>query len=181
MASDPVITLVSALVLSYVFVVAGMHKIHHLPEFLATLKNYQLFPDFLLLPVCLLVPVLELAAGVGLLMPHSTPPAAMLAALLLCFYIVAILINLLRDRRDIDCGCLGPSQRQGLSEWLVLRNMLLFGLACLAMQAGAQRELAGFDWLVVVLATALACLCYNIGNQLLVNQEKLKLLRSDHA
>jgi len=181
MPSDPVISIISALVLSYVFVLAGLHKLQNLSEFRATLENYQLFAERLLLPLSFFVPAIEIAVGLGLLIPHTASLAAMTVAALLSFYILAIAINLLRKRRDIDCGCLGYLQKQALSEWLILRNVLLLGLVYFVMQAGAQRHLQWFDWLVIILATGTACLFYNIGNQLLVNRDKLKLLRSDHG
>ena len=181
MLNDPVITMISALVLSYVFVLAGLYKFQHLPEFRSTLENYQLFPGRLILPLSLLVPAIETAAGLGLLIPVSSGPAAITVGLLLSLYMAAITINLLRKRRNIDCGCLGSLQRQTLSEWLIVRNLLLLGLVYLTLATGAQRPLQWLDWLVIVLATAIACLFYNIGNQLLVNRDKLKLLRSDHG
>lgn len=181
MPNDPAITIISALVLSYIFVLAGLHKFQNLSEFRGTLENYQLFSERLLLPLSLLVPTLEIAAGLGLLILPGAGLAAMTVGLLLSLYIFAIAINLLRKRRDIDCGCLGPLQKQTLSEWLIVRNVLLLGLVYFVMDSGGQRQLQWFDWLVIMLATVAGCLFYNIGNQLLVNKDKLKLLRSDHV
>ena len=181
MSIDPIIKIVSALVLSYIFVLAGLHKLQNILEFRGTLENYQLFPRFLLLPLSFSVPVTEIISGIGLLVPFTSKFAAFLIAALLCLYIFAIGINLLRNRRNIDCGCLGPLQRQTLSEWLIVRNLLLVGLAYCVMETTISRQLDWFDWVAILLATATTCLFYNIGNQLLVNKDKLKLLRSNHG
>lgn len=180
---DPVITIVSALILSYVFVLAGLHKWQNLTEFRATLENYQLFPAFLIVPLSFLVPGIEILAGVALLVPLTSTStfAAIVVGALLIFYMLAIAINLLRNRRNIDCGCLGPLQRQTLSEWLLVRNAMLLLLVYCVIESSAARRIDWFDWIVIVLATAVGCLFYNIGNQLLVNKDKLKLLRSDHG
>lgn len=47
--------------------------------------------------------------------------------------------------------------------------------------AEGRRQFIWFDWVVLVLASLLGCLFYNIVNQLLVNKDVLKGLRSHHG
>ena len=114
--------------------------------------------------------------GVALLIPAAATLAALSAGTLLCIYIAAIGINLLRGRRNIDCGCGGPAQKQTISEWMIVRNGLLLGLAYIAGCQTLPRPLLWFDWLTVVLATIMGCLFYNIINQLLANKDLLNSL-----
>jgi len=178
MSFDPVIPIISSLLLSYIFVVAGLHKWQDIAEFKTTLSNYQVVPESLLSGFTYIVPVLEIVCGVALLLPSTSILAAFLAAVLLLMYIFAIAINLIKGRRSIDCGCGGTEQKQSISEWLIMRNGLLL-VICYGVTASVlPRELLWFDWIVVLLAAVIGGLFYNILNQLLVNKDLLKVLRS---
>ncbi|MDE0512087.1 MAG: methylamine utilization protein MauE [Gammaproteobacteria bacterium] len=173
---DPAVNIVAALILSYVFVMAGLHKCRAPAEFATTLANYKILPEGLARQGVYLVPVAEIMTGVALLIPATARLAAFSAGALLCAYIAAIGINLLRGRRNIDCGCGGPAQKQTISEWMIVRNGLLLGLAFITVCQVDPRALLWFDWLTIILATVMGCLFYNIINQLLVNKDLLKSL-----
>ena len=181
MAIDPIILVSCSLILSYVFVDASIHKWQNLEEFKSTLGNYQILPESLMGAFVYSIPVVELLCGIALLIPYSTHLAASFGAVLLLMYMFAIGINLLKGRRTIDCGCGGTEQKQAISEWLILRNGILLFFAYIVMTAVQSRELAWLDWVVALLATAVGCLFYNIVNQLLVNKDLLKGLRSHHG
>ena len=178
---DPAVNLVAALILSYVFVMAGLHKCRAPAEFATTLANYKILPESLARQGVYLAPVAEIMTGVALLIPATARLAAFSAGALLCVYIAAIGINLLRGRRNIDCGCGGPAQKQTISEWMIARNGLLLGLAFIAGSQTLPRPLLWLDWLTIIPAVAMGCLLYNIINQLLVNKDLLKsLVRISH-
>ena len=181
MPIDPVVQIVSALVLSCVFVTAGFHKCQAPAEFAATLCNYKILPEALIRQCVYLLPVAEIMTGVALLIPAVTRLAAVAAGALLTAYMLAIGVNLLRGRRNIDCGCGGPQQKQTISEWMIARNGLLLFLAALAGAPVQPRPLLWFDWTVIVLAAVAGCLFYHIINQLLVNKDLLRALRQGNA
>ena len=181
MIFDPAVNLIAALILSYVFVLAGFHKCRAPKEFAATLNNYKILPEGLDRQAVYLIPVVEIMTGVALLIPATTRLAALSVGVLLSVYIAAIGINLLRGRRNIDCGCGGPEQKQTLSEWMLARNGLLLFLAYVAGCQVQPRALLWFDWVIVILATVMGCLFYNVINQLLVNNDLLRGLREYHA
>ena len=114
----------------------------------------------------------ELLLAVAWLTGHATA-AAPLTALLLAVYALAMALNLLRGRVYIGCGCsLGgsPASDTPLSWWLVMRNLLLSGLALLGAVPTTGRTLVTHDRLTVVLAT-LACIILFAGaSQLLKNR-----------
>ncbi len=178
MQIDPVIAITCSLILSYVFVVASFHKFQNISEFKQTLSDYQVIPDSLLSFFIYSIPTLEMLTGITLLIPISSGLAAISASFLLLVYMVAIGINLIKGRRSIDCGCGGTEQKQNISEWLLLRNGLLIFLAYCITASVQARELLWFDWTVVLLAAIIGCLFYNIINQLLVNKDLLKVLRT---
>ena len=181
MPIDPIVQIVAALVLSCVFVTAGFHKCQAPAGFAAALRNYKLLPAALNRQCVYLLPVAEIMTGVALLIPAVTRQAAVAAGALLTAYMFAIGVNLLRGRRNIDCGCGGPQQKQTISEWMLARNGLLLVLAGLAGAPVQPRPLLWFDWAVVVLAAVVGCLFYHIINQLLVNKDLLRALREGNA
>lgn len=178
MQFDPVIPITCSLILSYVFVVASFHKCQNIAGFKQTLSDYQVVPDSLLSLFVYSIPAVEMITGIALLIPISSGLAATSASALLCIYIFAIGINLFKGRRTIDCGCGGTEQKQNISEWLLLRNCLLLFLAYCITASVQARQLFWFDWTVVFLAAVVGCLFYNIINQLLVNKDLLKVLRT---
>ena len=121
---DPVLAHVCRGVLALVFLSAAAHKLRAPRDFVATLRGYGLVPGALAPAVAALLVGAELAIGAGLLAPATQRAAALGATALLALYGASIAVNLLRGRRDIDCGCGGPAARQPLSGWLVLRNVV---------------------------------------------------------
>jgi len=181
MSVDPAVHIIASLILSYVFVVAGFHKCRSTEEFAAILNNYKILPQSLIRQGVYLFPTVEIMTGVALLIPVTAKPAALSAGFLLSIYMVAIGVNLLRARRNIDCGCGGPAQKQTISEWMIVRNSLLLSLAYIVTRQIEPRSLLWFDWTVIILATLSGCLFYNTANQLLANRDLLKVLREYHA
>jgi len=181
MIVDPVINIIASLILSYVFVVAGFHKCQAPKEFATTLNNYKILPESLIRQGVYLFPTVEIMTGVALLIPVTAKLAALSAGFLLSIYMVAIGVNLLQGRGNIDCGCGGSEQKQTISEWMIVRNSLLLFLAYIVTCQIEPRSLLWFDWIVIILATLTGCLFYNIVNQLLANKDLLKVLREYHA
>ena len=181
MIVDPVIHMIASLILSYVFVIAGFHKCQAPEEFTTTLINYKILPAILVRQGVYLFPTVEIMTGVALLIPPIARLAALSAGFLLLIYMLAIGVNLLRGHRHLDCGCGGPAQRQTISEWMLVRNGVLLSLAYMVTCQIDPRSLLWLDGIVIVLATLMACLFYNMVNQLLANRDLLKVLRGRHA
>ncbi len=146
-------------VLAVVFLVGFFHKVTAPASFLATLRAYRLLPDALSLVVAYGLIAAELVTACGLLM--NSVLGSISAAALLTLYALAILVNLLQGRRDIDCGCAGPYVRQTLSGWLVVRNIGLIAAALLTLlPAGEVRALGALDWFTSFAAAAVFGLIY---------------------
>ncbi|MBI1731205.1 MAG: methylamine utilization protein MauE [Gammaproteobacteria bacterium] len=178
---DPVLSLACALVLAWIFIAAGAHKFHDPARFGAALGAYGLLPEVLVRPAALLLPLGEFMIAFGLLFPQARSIAAWSSVLLIGAYTLAIGINLLRGRRNIDCGCGDPGRRQPLSEWLLLRNALLMGAGALAAAAPFARVAGWLDWTVAALAAIALGLIHGACNQLLSNRHRLANLGSTHG
>ena len=132
---DPLFGTAIAIGLACLLMSAARHKVASHAAFVAALGNYRLLPPWLVRPVAALLPVAEAALAIGWLAGGCDRPAAAATAALLIVYAAALAANLLRGRRQIDCGC-GLSGAAGgdqpLSWWLVTRNLVLASLAGLA-------------------------------------------------
>ena len=157
MALDPMIGWTVALVLAGVFGAAAIAKLRALDAFVGVVHNYRLVPEPLERPLAYALPIVELAIAAGVLLPAGRAPAALAAAVMLVLFAGAMAINLMRGRRDIDCGCFATVLRQRLSWPLVARNLLLAAVALPVVPGPGMR---GLDWLDLVTvggaATALA-------------------------
>ena len=98
--------------------------------------------------------------------------------LLLLVYSGAIVLNLARGRRDIDCGCAGPARRQGLHEMLVVRNAAYVALAFAATLPSAVRALGWLDFFTVAAgALALTTLSLAVDELAAIAPRSLELVR----
>jgi hypothetical protein len=176
---DPVITIIISICMSLMFGFAAAHKLANAAVFKATMDEYQLVPQMLSGTVAILLIVAELLAAILVLVPAIRTYGLMIMAVLLFLYTAGISINLLRGRRDIDCGCSGPASRHELSGWLVLRNLVMLSLVLLATSPMAQRPANWMDAVVVLFSVMVASGLYMGMNQLLAQAPRLAALRSD--
>lgn len=177
MGVDPLLSQVAALSLSVLLLVAASHKLRAPQVFASQLADYQLTPRWAEPALQWSLPVAELMAALGLLAPASRYLAALLAMALLMVYTSAIAINLMRGRRRIDCGCLGPALRQELSPWLLGRNALLLLLGGVALWPITVRDWGWHDHLITVLASVALLLLYVAANTLIAYLPQYTQLR----
>ena len=174
---DPVITAIIIICMSLLFAVAAMHKIRSPLAFKTAMQEYHLLPSPFLVPASILVMISETLAAALVLIPTTRSVGLAIMAVLLLIYAAGIGINLLRGRRDIDCGCNGPASRQMLSWWLVVRNLLVLGFILMAMKPTSGRK---FNWLVgltVLFGVLVVSGLYLSLNQLLSRAPRMKGMR----
>lgn len=145
---DPVISVSLRCLLAALFATAAWHKASDLPRFRSTLLAYRLLPTSFGRATAGLIPGVELAVAVGLLLP-AYRGAAYTGAALLTTYTAAIAVNLLRGRRDIDCGCFGPAATTRLGGGLLIRNGILIASALVVVIPLHERALVWVDVLTV--------------------------------
>src|SRR5256885_13495390 len=122
---DPVIHYLLVCLLALVFLQGGATKLTARDEFQGVVTNYRLLPSVMVAAFAALLPFAELAAGIGVVLPATRHFGAALAIALLVMFALAMAINLVRGRTEIDCGCFKSGLRQTVSGWLVGRNLLL--------------------------------------------------------
>lgn len=176
---DPLLTLVISMSLALLFFMAARHKMAAPRHFEGQLAAYDILPDVLVRPAARTLPWVEMAVVFLILVPMTRAFAAYLASLLLTTYALAMAVNLLRGRQDIDCGCGG--QPQVLSAWLLARNAVLVAGSCLLLVPGDSRSLAWGDIPLLFLLTAVLAMVYLLVEQLVRNQSVMSNRSSSHG
>jgi uncharacterized membrane protein YphA (DoxX/SURF4 family) len=164
---DPAIGAV--LVGCYVLLLVGAasHKLRNLALFAEVFAGYGMAPALHRWRLTWLVPVFELLAALGLLLPASRRAAAAAAAALLLGYAIAILVNLRAGRDLVTCGCGGPDERRPIAGWMVWRNLLLAVGLAVAMLPWDTRPLEWTDALTFAGGVTTLALLYSFAQRLL--------------
>lgn len=168
-ALDPILHVTLRATLALLFVWSASHKLRDVTGFRAALANYQLVPDRWLGSTAMLLTAAELGIAIGLCFPASGARAAFAAAGLLALYAAAIATNLVRGRRDIDCGCAGVAGQHPLSAALVARNGILGAAALASALPVAPRSLTWVDGMTACASVAMLALLYAAVDGLMAN------------
>ena len=161
---DPIIGHLCRGSLALLWFNSSLGKLRAFDDHRKAIARYELLPDFLIPPFARLLPLIEFSTGIGLLLVDAV---AFASISLLAIYSIAIAINLRRGRRDLDCGCGGPTLRQGLSEGLIIRNAALAVASGVVLLPSGNRALGWADGFTIVFGVLLMTLIYASGNQLL--------------
>jgi putative oxidoreductase len=145
--THPWLTIRVQLALGAIFIAAALPKIADPPSFAHMIYNYRILPGGLINISALVMPWVELLAGLALVIGVWKRPARWLIAAMLVTFIIAISINLLRDNA-IDCGCFdvssaGKTHEERIKDmWLVIvRDIgMLLMVAQLAWAEKVWRE-----------------------------------------
>ena len=125
------------LVVGFIFIYAGGEKISNPDTFAESIANYQLLNTFFITLTAVILPWIEIFAGVLLLCGAATRENAGILSVLLFVFIIAGIVSLLRGL-DIDCGCFGSaSTKIGITK--IIENLLLLGAAVILMLQGPGR------------------------------------------
>lgn len=113
----------AALLLAVVFGWAAILKLADPASFAGQIAGFELVPLLLVTPTAILLPGVELVAGLAVLVPRTRRSAALLLASLLSVFIVAALSVIARGL-DVPCGCFGSGTR--MVGWTLVAEDLAF-------------------------------------------------------
>lgn len=184
MVLDPLVLMVISLGFGSLFLSTTSHKIREFAQFRVVLADYQLLPGVLVAPAACLIVAVELILTLlwfsALYTPLFVAVSAILSAVLLTLYGIAIAINLVRGRVHISCGCGVPGANntdQPLSSGILVRNSVLALVALTGVFPIIERDLAWFDFLSVFAALVTASILYLATSQLLSNSAAMAAWR----
>ncbi|MFP4573167.1 MAG: MauE/DoxX family redox-associated membrane protein [Desulfobacterales bacterium] len=117
---------VARIFMGVVFLYASYDKILNPQAFAEAVYNYQILPDFAVNLVALVLPWVELAAGLCLITGAWLPGAALICALLMAAFTAALVFNQIRGL-DVHCGCFSTQATHGPANLLtVIRDLFFF-------------------------------------------------------
>lgn len=163
-AMDPVLALLARFAIVLLFASAFRHKLADPLRFQGIVADYRLAPASASFLIARGLIALEIALVAGLLTPWTAREAALVAGLVLSAYAAAIGVNLVRGRREIECGCGGSGER--LRPLLLVRNGMLVGVCLVAAMPPTDRILGAMDWLTFGVGLASLVLLWQAGSRL---------------
>jgi hypothetical protein len=176
-ALDPVIGHAAAASIAAILILAAIEKLREPELFRDAVENYRLVPDAAAAVLARLLPLLEGVAGAALLPAATRPWGAALAIALLALVTGAVLLNVLRGRTRIDCGC-GGDQHLPLGAGLVGRNVVLLAVAVLAFLPSTARPAVWLDAFATAACVLGLLALHAATNALLRNHSRLTDLRN---
>lgn len=119
------------LAIGAIFLYAGIVKGLDPHGFAQAIYHYRILPGWLINPMAILLPWVEVVVGVSLLLGVWVPGGSLLASGLLAVFAAALGLNLARGL-DIDCGCFSTAgSGSGDTLWYLVRDL---GLLAMALQ-----------------------------------------------
>jgi uncharacterized membrane protein YphA (DoxX/SURF4 family) len=125
------------------FVMASAHKIMDPAAFAKIVYGYDLFPAPSINLIAIILPFIELTAGLGLVIGVYPRAAAMILSGLLLAFILVIGINALRGH-VFDCGCFANGEAalwQNHPSWMLGRNAALLLIAWSVVAFRGRRKI----------------------------------------
>jgi len=124
------------LVLGGLFIYAGVVKVLDPLGFAQDIRNYRLVGQSLSFIAAIVLPWLEILAGLALAAGVWKRASALIISGLLVFFILLTLVTIARGL-DVECGCFGAlSRKSGLGVILEDLGMLFMGLVLLFSKKG---------------------------------------------
>lgn len=111
-------------VLGGVLLVAGSLKLFHMPLMADSVLNYQIMPEDYVNLVAIILPPMEVLAGICLIAGLFFDGALALATLLFSAFWISVAYAMSQGY-DIDCGCFGTANVTRVGLFALGRNTLL--------------------------------------------------------
>ena len=119
----PSLGFVLRIVIGAIFIYASADKVVCPRAFIQVVESYEILPHFLAVPFGVVLPYVELVAGIMLVGGFRTREAATIVSALLVIFIIALTINVLRESQ-ISCGCF-ETYEEPIGWGTVARDVLL--------------------------------------------------------
>lgn len=128
-------------ILGFVFIFAASGKIMDPYAFSKIIYNYKILPDIFIFLPALILPWLELTAGIFLIFGVLKKGSAAILTFMLGVFIIAISINLFRGL-SFDCGCFSTLSGSGSYNpyALLIRDILLLIPGIIILTENKKKE-----------------------------------------
>lgn len=142
------LALPARLYLGVIFVLASLHKIADPGTFALDVATYDMLPLALINPTAIILPYIELVAGVLIIIGWRTRAAALLITGMMAIFVVAVSVALAKGI-DTSCGCFASQSIDDdpISALTILRDVAWLQLG--AYVALFDRRALGIDRLAM--------------------------------
>lgn len=107
LVNHPILFVIFRLFIGFIFIYAGTEKILNPADFAQTVDNYKIVPFPLVNFFAILLPWVEVLAGIFLILGLFIRGSSLIFLVLLFIFSLAISVNIIRGV-DISCGCHTP-------------------------------------------------------------------------
>ncbi|TAL71458.1 MAG: redoxin domain-containing protein [Bacteroidetes bacterium] len=122
-SSDALITLIR-IVFSAIFVFSGVVKLFNINDFSNTIISFSIMYTQLAYYIAIIIPVTEIILGL-LLFLKIRQLFTLYSFIILITFFTAIVISKYIEGSEISCGCFGDFSSDKISEWTIIRNLVL--------------------------------------------------------
>jgi len=140
--SNSWIELAARWLLGATFIYASYSKILAPAVFAKIIYGYGLFPEILINLFAIILPMVELIAGLALIVGFYPRSAALIINAMLLVFIISLSINIIRGH-EFDCGCfaINADSPSTFSGSLLIRDFFYLGLGIYAFLFRNSRRL----------------------------------------
>ena len=129
--SSPWFVRTCRIVIGAVFIAAALAKIGDPGAFATQIHHFRLAQPVLEHPIAILLPWVELLAGLALVLDVRARSGAWLAAAMMAVFTFAVVTAMARHL-DFECGCFGTADATRVGARKLVENLALTALALLA-------------------------------------------------
>jgi len=137
MFRNPYVGLVFRWFLGIIMIYAGWNKLFDMANLATAIERYRIIPSETVNLFAIILPPIEIIAGVGLILGVLLEGALTITTVLLAVFLIAIESAILRGL-DIDCGCFGTSDAERVGIAVLIRDVFLFLTVIPIWMAGNQ-------------------------------------------
>ena len=134
-----IMLVIGAVAVGIVFAWAGLAKIAHPDEFLQNVRAYRLFPSAANGTIAIVLPWLELTAGIACFLPSWRRAGAVLASIFLASFVILIPLVMMQGPAPA-CGCFGRLSHQLTNGTLIADFVLLLIASAVAWRDPFQPD-----------------------------------------
>lgn len=131
--ASPAVLRITRITIGLVFVVAALGKIGDLPWFAQELHNYRLTPAWAEHPLAMVMPWIELLAGLALVLGVRARAGAFIALAMMVVFTLVVAAAWARGL-DFRCGCFGKAGSAAIGAKKFFENVGLTAIAALAVR-----------------------------------------------
>ena len=143
---NPWLRSIPAYFVGIVLISTGIGKALDVSGFASVLEAYQLFPDWLNIPLAFALPCIELGIGICLLMRLHRIVTACMAVALHIIMLSVVIMTLNRGIEVSNCGCFGVFFARPLTTLTAIEDFFMLGMSLLILfdarhRVGQQNKL----------------------------------------